>query len=340
MARVFKHLTMSDRLKIDVMRRHDHKMQEIADEIGVHVSTISRELKRATYIHRNPDWTEEERYCPEAAEEKYRNHLKEKGRDLKVGNRLDYLLFLEEQIRQKKSPYAALETAKKEGNFDIEISLSTFYNYIRKRVFPNIKLESCPMPHKKSRKKKVRTIKKAPKGTSIEKRPEEINQCEEEGHWEMDTVEGGKGSFESFLVITERRTMLEIIEPLRAHTAQEVVGALDRIERRMGSKNFRETFKSITVDNGCEFSDWEGMERSKRNQKKRTKIYVCHPYCSWERGRNESQNKFIRRFFPKGVNFDGTPRTKVKEIEKFMNTYPRAAFGGKSSEEMVKFLNY
>ena len=71
----------------------------------------------------------------------------------------------------------------------------------------------------------------------------------------------------------------------------------------MGAK-FREVFHSITVDNGCEFQDCEGMERSKRARKPRTKIFYCHPYSAYERGSNENMNRIIRRFFPKGTNFD------------------------------------
>ena len=87
------------------------------------------------------------------------------------------------------------------------------------------------------------------------------------------------------------------------HTMESVVRALDRMERRMGAK-FREVFRSITVDNGCEFQDCEGMERSKRARKPRTKIFYCHPYSAYERGTNENMNRIIRRFFPKGTNFD------------------------------------
>ncbi len=37
--------------------------------------------------------------------------------------------------------------------------------------------------------------------------------------------------------------------------------ALDRLERKWGDM-FYKVFRSITVDNGVEFSDYEGMERS------------------------------------------------------------------------------
>ena len=75
----------------------------------------------------------------------------------------------------------------------------------------------------------------------------------------------------------------------------------NRLERRIGSKTFREVFKSITFDNGTEFSYTKGIEYSPYTKKQRTFVYYCHPYCSYERGSNENQNGFIRRFIPKGT---------------------------------------
>lgn len=64
MARRFKQLTKADRLKIEALDKAGRKVKEIAEQIGVHQSTIYRELKRGRYIHTNSDLTEEERYSP------------------------------------------------------------------------------------------------------------------------------------------------------------------------------------------------------------------------------------------------------------------------------------
>ena len=150
----------------------------------------------------------------------------------------------------------------------------------------------------------------------------------------MDTVVGARGvSKKSLLVLTERKTRKEIIFLLKEHTSAAVVKALDRLERKLGKK-FREIFKSITVDNGSEFADWEGMERSKRSKKKRTKIYYCHPYSSWERGSNENQNKLVRRHIPKGVNFDDKTQGDVDDIAEWINNYPRRLHEYKTAEEL------
>ena len=71
-------------------------------------------------------------------------------------------------------------------------------------------------------------------------------------------------------------------------------------ERKLGSKTFRETFQTITCDNGSENLNCEGIERSVLVQQKRTEVYYA-PYSAWERESNESANKLIRRFIPEGL---------------------------------------
>ena len=85
MGHIFSHVTRSDRITIEAMLKAGSSRKEIAEKIGVHISTIYREEKRGRYIHTNSDLTEEERYSPDIADEKYRENLKAKGPDLKIG---------------------------------------------------------------------------------------------------------------------------------------------------------------------------------------------------------------------------------------------------------------
>ena len=75
---------------------------------------------------------------------------------------------------------------------------------------------------------------------------------------------------------------------------------MNALERKHG-KRFYSKFKTITFDNGVEFMDYEGMEKSCLSKKKRTSIYYAHPYCSGERGTNENNNRMIRGWIPKGT---------------------------------------
>ena len=56
-------------------------------------------------------------------------------------------------------------------------------------------------------------------------------------------------------------------------TTKSVVRALDRLERRFGA-DFPRIFKSITFDNGSEFADCEGLERSSRRKGKRERPLI------------------------------------------------------------------
>ena len=170
----------------------------------------------------------------------------------------------------------------------------------------------------------------------LEQRPDYINERQEPGHWEMDTVVGKKRTKARLLVLSERVTRREIIIRIKDGRAETVVAALDRHERIYGAA-FYEIFKTITVDNGSEFADADGIERSaRRKDAKRTTVYYCHAYSSCERGTNENINRMIRRQFPKGTDFDKVTAAEVKRVETWLNDYPREILGFMSSAEAFK----
>ena len=152
----------------------------------------------------------------------------------------------------------------------------------------------------------------------------------------MDCVVGKReGGGTVLLVLSERSRREEIIIKMPAKTQESVISSLDMIERKYG-KTFKEKFKTITVDNGCEFLDYKGIERSVKNKgNKRTDLYYAHPYSSWERGTNENINKLIRRFIPKGTDIGKISKVRIKYIENWINNYPRKIFGYKSSNDMI-----
>ena len=137
-------------------------------------------------------------------------------------------------------------------------------------------------------------------------------------------------------MLTERKTREEIIVKIPSKSAEAVEAALDKIEREYGRK-FSEKFKSITFDNGPEFRDYKGLERSydKRRKSKRLEVYYAHPYCSGERGSNENNNRLIRRFIPKGTDITPIPEEFIKGIQDWMNNLPRPMFGYKASLEIA-----
>lgn len=328
-----------DRLQLEVLLRAGHSKTEIAQLLHCDRSTIYNEIKRGQYMHTNSDLTEELRYSPDIAQRKYEENLKVRGTQLKIGNDIEYAEYLEHKICDENySPSAVLGELQETGKaaeFKTTICPTTLYSYIDKGIF--LRLTNQDLPVKKDKKrdyKQVQRQKRAQAGESITNRPEEIDTREEFGHWEMDTVIGKRGkSKHSLLVLTERKTREEIIFLLEQHTAAAVVARVDQLERKWGEL-FYKVFKSITVDNGTEFSDYEGLSRSAVKEGSRTDVYYCHPYSSWERGSNENQNKLVRRFVPKSTNFDDRSEGDIQIVEDWMNDYPRKIFGWKRPQEL------
>jgi IS30 family transposase len=337
----WKQLTHNDRLKIEALYMAGHNQSEIARMIGCHRSAICRELKRGEYTHTLSNLTTETRYSADLAQSKVDENLKNRGVQLKIGNDLEYANHLEELILGGLSPAAALGSMKVDGtenNYKTRVCVTTLYSYIDKGIFLNLTNEKLPEKPKRSRaskKHKVKRQKRASAGTSIEKRPEEIDTREEFGHWEMDSVVGPQGqSLKTLLVLSERKTRKEIIIKCDK-TAQSVVDALDKLERKWGD-SFPQVFKTITVDNGTEFSYSETLEKSIDGENQRTKLYYCHAYCSSERGTNENLNRMIRRKFPKGTNFDDMPDEEIQSVQDWMNNYPRKILGFRTAEAMFE----
>ena len=332
MARQFKHLSKTQRNQLEMLLRAKVSKREIANYLGVHLSTVYREIKRGAYVHKNSDWTETVRYSADKAEIKDREMLKEKGSQIKLGNDYEYAEYLERKIIEEKlSPKAVLGYIKMHNiQFNTTISVNTLYSYIRKGYFSRLEMKHLTRGNQKKKKQHVRVNKRAPKGISIEKRPIEILERITFGHWEMDCVCGP--TKQSLLVLTERLTRKEIIMPIRTQSSTAVVKALNRLEHSYG-KQFKRIFRTITVDNGTEFSNCQGIEKSIYGKGQRTKVYYCHPYSSWERGTNERINREIRRLIPKGTDLAQFSETQIQAVEEWVNNYPREIFGFETSNE-------
>ena len=331
--RNFKHLTKTKRLQLESYLQLKISKKDIAELLGVHISTIYREIKRGLYEHRNSNWTTEIRYSSDLAENKYQENLKAKGQDLKIGNDYELAEYIEHRIvKGKLSPLAVIgEIKAKQLKFNTSICVGTLYNYIQKEVFETLTLKHLPMKERKKKNKKV-VIKRKPRGTSIEDRPKEIYERKTFGHWEMDCVCGP--TLPTLLVLTERLTRKEIIFKMPNQKMESVHICMNKLEHKFG-KRFKEIFKSITVDNGSEFSDYETLEKSMFGKRaKRTKVYYCHPYCSCERGTNERINREIRRLIPKGTDLSKYTDKDILEVEKWVNEYPRQVLNFNTSNDL------
>ncbi len=327
-----KHLTLDERGQILALLRENKTNVYIAKVIGVSTKTIQREKKRGMVEGlRTTELIEYREYSPDKAQSIYNEKQRAKQGELKIGKNIELAKYLEEHIKDlKQSPYVALENAKKAG-IEINISLKTIYNYIDKEVFVELRRKDLPYNKKKRYKSRIKNkrIKKIG-GKSIESRPVEVNKREELGHWEMDTVVGKRNTKKCLLVLTERKTRKQIIRKIESKTSVSVIKELIKI-KDFYPKTFKTRFKSITVDNGSEFMDAEGIEKLGIKD-----VYYAHSYCSYERGSNENANKLIRRYIPKGTPIEEVTKKEVNAIEKIINTMPRKMFGGKSVNNIYR----
>ena len=350
-----KHLTYEDRQFIEYLVKKAYpkkvSVQSLVDAIGCSESTIRRELKRGRVKQLSSELIEYYSYSAEIAQQDYDYKASNKGPELKILNDYDFVKHVEYKIIEKRySPDAVIMELKKNDycnpetgdEFDTKICTKTLYNYIDMGLFLNLTNKDLPregkMPKRKQR--RVRRSYKNVDGKSIWERPEAANKRTEMGHWEMDCIEGTKKADGScILTLTERKTREALLFKLGSQTQECVINVPDRLERKMGRVTFAEVFKTITVDNGSEFLDHHSMEKSLRSKtKKRTMIYYCHPYSSWERGSNENLNGMVRRFIPKGTKISGIPVKVIQELEDWLNNYPRRIHGGLSANEKRKEL--
>ena len=334
--RSYKTFTKRTRDKLEALYNAGFPVKKIAEELGYSFQTIYNELKRGYYMHRNSDWTETKRYSADKAQLVADINATAKGAPIKLGKDKEFAQFVEDMVLKGYSPGAILLYIKEHGlRFKTKVCRVTLYSYIDKGIF--LKISNKNLLRKGDRKKKAQEESKAKKlpnvEHSIEKRPEDISRRLSFGHWEGDSVLGTNKKGETVLTLTERLTRAEIIIKSPDKTAASTVRMFNRLERRIGSVAFRNVFKTITFDNGVEFSDTEGIEFSPYTKKRRTTVYYCHPYCSSERGTNENQNGFIRRFIKKGTPISTYSNDYIEYVQNFINDYPRAIFDGENSSK-------
>lgn len=336
-----KYLTERERYQIETLYKERYSVKMIAERLGRCKATIYNELKRGMVTFLTDELEEYVMYDAYYAQHRADENSKEKGRPLKIGRDLDFVKYIEERILNDRfSPCAILaDMVTCNKSFDTNICVKTVYNYIHSGVFLNV-TEKNMIYNVSSNKKKVVQSKVALKnlrGRSIEERSKSIDSRQEFGHWEMDTVYSGRDNGKaSLLVLTERKSRREIIRKMPDRTISSVVRALNSLELEFGCYKFRETFKTITCDNGMEFLNCRLLENSVFGGK-RTTLYYCHPYSSSERGSNENCNKLIRRFIPKGHDISSCCDEFIQYIENWINNYPRKLFGYLSSNEYCGF---
>lgn len=316
----FRRMTWTDRLIIERLFNKGASYRAIADKTGFTVGAVYREVQRGLYEHLDSaTYKMLRKYSAQIADDDAQFQSTARCGVVKLGHNYEYAETVSNRIKSGESPDSIVGSLRACGEWTV--STTTLYRYIEAGYIPGVENSNLYVKGKRKRKNGKVRAKKAPVGESIEKRPQIVLDRSTFGHWEMDCVIGkAKGNGQTLLVLTERFTRFEIIFKLSAKTALNV----NSIVESTLSKYPDGTFKSITVDNGSEFSSAYKLP---------VPVYYCHAYASCERGSNENCNRLVRRFFPKGESMAQRTQADADVAAHYINAMHRKILGYRTAEE-------
>lgn len=294
-----KHLKRDDRIALGALRRAGHNQSQIAAQLGVHRSTISRELKR----NKNKRGS----YHSLTADSK----AKERRKQSKVRYRkIDTVLGT--CIAQKLNPLVSPETVAHE----LSLHHQTIYTWIQRD-----RRDLEPQLPQRGRKRRRYGSKRAKKQgwtrhvRSIHDRPRSAVT------WEGDTI---KGKTRSRILTHVAQTSLY----LRADLMPE--GTADSVHATLKADPLPDT---IIYDRGSEFALWQMIERDTG-----VIVFFADAHHPWQRGKNENTNGRLRRIFPKRMDFATITQSQLDEVVQLMNHTPRKSLGWKTPAEVYQSL--
>lgn len=324
-----KHLTLTERVKIELLTNDGFSAYAIAKSLERPINTILNELRRGTVDQIKAGKTVK-RYFADVGQERYQQNRKGCGRRYQTLECADFIDYIEHQVLENHwSVDAAVGKAIASGSFRKIVCSKTIYNYIDLGLI-RVKNSHLPLKLRRSPKSTRNRINKRILGNSISERPSHIEERQEFGHWEIDTVIGSKSKEdEVLLTIVERKTRNAFIRKIPSRTEEAVMAEMKRLRQEFGSM-FSSVFKTITSDNGSEFASLASLSAVN------TSVYFTHPYSSFERGTNERHNGLLRRFIPKGKRISDYSLDAIQRIEDWINGLPRRILGYKTPEELFE----
>ena len=324
--RNFKHLSEYERGEIYAMVELGHSISSIARHLNRSRTTIYNELKRGR-VEQIRNGHKVTVYYPDAGQRQYEKNRKNSKKKFKVLECVDFIKFVEELF--KKQCWSLDECygrAKSDKLFKNTVCTKTLYKYVELGF---LKMKNTDLPQKLKRIPKSTRIRinKRKFGKSISERSKHIELRKEFGHWEIDTVIGKKTSDQDVLLtIIERKSRYYKVIKIDSKSSKRVNDAL--LDFIMESKTkVAEVFKSITSDNGSEFSGLSELESL-------VAMYFCHPYSSFERGSNERHNGILRQFIPKGRSINDFSEDEIMYYVDIINAKPRKNLGYRTPEEI------
>ena len=313
-----KHLSPFERGEISALHKAGHSNREIGRRLGRAHQTIANELKRGTTTQLKTGRKPFMAYYPETGQAIYEQNRRNCGAKCKLLVAMEFIEFACEKILNKGwSPDAVVGFAKRQPEWKNKpmVSTKTLYNYIDQCKLSVRNIDLAMKSRLNTKTKRVRKHRRI-LGKSIAMRPLEIENRQEFGHWEIDTVEGKKSDDNALLTLVERKTRNYYVIKIDDQDHDSVDYAMNKLQDTFGDL-FPQVFKTITSDNGSEFSNLSSCLESV------TDVYFARPYASYERGSNERHNGLLRRYIPKGKAISDYSRDAIKRIYQLLNNLPR-----------------
>jgi transposase, IS30 family len=313
----YQHLSLAERYYIEIERKMEVSINQIAKAIGRSQSTVLREIRRNTgqrgYRHKQANRLAGERHI-------------NKPKAVKLTAEIKYLITV--CLQNDWSPEQIVGRLQDEGL--ISLHHETVYQYIlADKANGGLLYKHLRHQGKTYRKRYGSAHNRSgiPNRIDIDKRPVEANNRERIGDWEADTIIG-KNHSGAIVTLDDRKSKLRLAAPLPGKKAKYVKEAM--VALFLPIKQF---VKTVTFDNGKEFTLHENIA-----EELDCKTYFAKPYHSWERGQNENANGLLRQYFPKAMELvDITMKQVVEAIDK-LNSRPRKCLNFKTPYEVFEKL--
>ncbi len=308
-----KKLSKDERTKLYRLRRMSPKLsiRGIARELGRDHSTVLRELKRSSQvIGKHDDYYTQAQKAQEATHQRRVAASKRKMR-LKSETVRHYV-----DLHLREAQWSPEIIAGKLSIMGYKLSAEAIYQWI---VIERPDLKSSLLIAGKSRRR--RRTRKAPRRLqqpatpkrSIELYTQDGKDRASIGHIELDAMHGQQGGtvVQNKVDRKSRKMFLDFAQSMKSQSYADV--CITRLANDIPDS----VLKTILQDNGSEHADHARVDIALG-----VLSFFCHPYCASERGTVENRNKALRRFLPKGTNFDDIPQEFLEWIEDYFNNMP------------------
>jgi len=310
----YTQLTLSKRYHISTLNKQGFTQKYIAQEVGVHPSTISRELRRNNDVVQG--------YNAELAQ------IRSTRTEMRKRKRFVITKPIEKYIRAKlKQDWSPEQIA---GRMKLDTGVSVVHETIYRYIYTNKSNGGKLYTYLRHKNKKYhhRSNDYRSRGTIIDriminKRPKIVEKKNRIGDLEIDTVIG-KDHKGALVTVVDRKSKFVLIKNVPSKEASVVTKAL--IEMIQPIKGITHT---ITSDNGKEFAYHKQISAALD-----TDFYFANPYHSWERGLNEHTNGLIRQYLPKKSVFIGVSKEEIIMIQNRLNHRPRKVLNYKTPYEV------